>query len=597
MVGLLLNLHLNKKLSENGSENFYHKDVLKILQNVMLPGVYDHDEAGFSKEIIQKNLVYIPGERIRKLNPLLELIFIEGVNATSFLPYLIKVFEKFAEFNAPSGFSQLETEATGRIISQLKRFSDILETTQVVYNFRSLIRLINKFLQSISIPFTGEPLAGLQIMGILETRTLDFENLIILSMNEGIFPKSGNVPSMIPYSLRKGFGMPTIEHQDSIYAYYFYRLLHRAKHVYLIYSSSANDMQAAEPSRFIRQLMIENCFRTRFRKIVYNVFPIEQRNVEIKKTKEIRDLLVNKYASGSQRILTPSAINMYLNCSLRFYFRYVSEIEEPENIFESIEANTLGNILHKAMELLYLPFVGTEVSQEELFRLQKDNDTIKLAVDEAFWHAFFKEEKKFPGKDAVNLSGKNILIREVIISYVKSILEQDRKKTPFIVKALESNQYIEIEPEKSLKIKIGGIIDRIDEIENQLRIIDYKTGSYKGTIDSIEYLFGNEPAKRSDAVFQVLLYSMIVAEKNKGVPVIPELYFVRTMREENYSPAPVIKENKIHKKLEHFSQVESFYKSTIKQVLSQMFSVEGYFSQTEEIKNCSYCPYRQICAR
>lgn len=594
----LIELHQNKRISSKQIESFYHSEVIQILQ-FGLDSSNNLASKELSDKILKQNLVYIPQIELTALKGLLGEIFTANIGPANFVEYLIKVItlapKQFIIEN--KNIYAIEKEACFRIITQLTRISDILKTTQVQFNFTSLTRLLSKILEGASIPFTGEPLLGMQVMGVLETRNIDFENLVILSMNEGVFPKSGHVPSFVPYSLRKGFDMPTVEHQDAIFAYYFYRLLQRSKNVVLVYSSSVSDMKSGDPSRFIHQLQYEDNFKVEKKTISYDVGAISQRSIGIPKSTESSSALANTYSGENKRALSPSAINTYLNCQTRFYYRYVAGIKEHDSVSEEVEANTLGSILHKTIEELYKSYEKQIVSRELIETILKDKKLIKAKLIEAYWTEFLSPNKPFPGVEDVELYGKNIIIKEVITKYVVAILEHDKRIAPFTLTGLEQQYYSSFTTNKGVKISVGGIIDRIDELNGQTRIIDYKTGKLKDSFPSIENLFNGDASKRNDAVFQTLLYSLVLAKQTGTKDIQPGLYFVRNIRKEDYSSKISLGEWSKKKPVNSLSEVIEEFEPLLTETLNNIFASEGFFTQTEDETYCGYCPYKDICGK
>ncbi len=283
-------------------------------------------------------------------------------------------------------------------------------------------------------PFSGEPLVGMQIMGILETRTLDFENLIVMSMNEGKLPKSGHVPSFIPFALREGFGLPTIRHQDAIYAYYFYRLLHRTKKLIMVYNTKADGLQKGEQSRYLLQLLYNENIIIKQLNIGYKIVPQKPGSILGSHSSEV-DQKLNKYRSPEGKtVLSPSAINTYLKCKLRFFYKYIEDIEEPKKVEDQIEANVFGSILHNTMATLYGSFIDLTVEKKQIEEIRKNDSVISMALNNAFGEEYF-HRKEINESD---FHGRNIIIRKVIEQYINGILKYDAENGPFRIKSLES---------------------------------------------------------------------------------------------------------------------------------------------------------------
>jgi RecB family exonuclease len=598
LISVLIDLHQNKKTTSNGQELFYHTDVKRFLQHGLFSAQDKHLTNAFLEEIIKSNEIYIDFEKRAKESIPLNFAFQKGINSTSFISYLLKVLDGLNNLVKSEALQLKDTEleAMARVIGQLRRMSDILSESKVGYSFKSLLRLIEKLLQSTTLPFTGEPLSGLQVMGILETRMLDFENLVILSMNEGIFPKPGNVPTFIPYTLRKAFDMPTIEHQDAIFAYYFYRLLQRAKNVVLVYSSSTSDNKSGEPSRFIRQLEYNDTFHKQRLTLTYSVFPNTTSRLVAKKDEISRNYLLNRYSGESPKAFSPSAINTYLNCQLRFYLRYIANIPEPESVLEEIESNVLGSILHRSMELLYKPFENKVVNTNEIEKLLHDSAKQEIAINKAFYEEYFAPGKEYCGSEAIEYTGKNLIVKEVIYQYIKQIIRFDLKQAPLRISGLEKKYVHTFNLTDGAPILIGGIIDRIENNQVVTRIIDYKTGKVKNSFATVEELFTAEADKRNEAAFQTLLYSMVVA-KNTGITAIqPNLYFVREMNLNSFQ-SELFTGDKKDIKIDSTEPFLAEFESLVKQTLESIFSNSGEFQQTTSEKICQNCPYKDICQK
>lgn len=597
LAGILLDLQVNKRVLKDGRIQFYHKDVNRILQNGLIGSTNNNATEKLIEDIKKLNLVYVDSTLLEFNSDLLSAIFSPTIKADNFVGYLISILEKIpAILTDHDNQAQLiEGEAAFRIVTRLQRIKDILLETKIEYSFKSLVRLVGKILQGATVPFSGEPLSGMQIMGILETRILDFDNLIILSMNEGIFPKSGHVPSFIPYNLRKGFGLPTVEHQDAIFAYYFYRLIQRTKNVTLVYTSSVQDSKSGEPSRFIQQLTYEQEFNVDHQTIAYRIHPLKTKKVEVLKSADTRKVLLDKYTGDRAQLLSPSAINSYLNCQLKFYYRYIAGLKEPESVLEEVEANTLGSILHKAMEILYTLPAKKIIDKNDLTSILNNKDVINEAVLNAFWSEYLAPDKEFPGVNKVSITGKNILVKEVISKYIVSIINFDLKNTPFEILALEGKYNKEFKLLNDTRINTGGIIDRLDKFDGKVRVLDYKTGKLKNSFFNIEELFHGDSTQRNDAAFQTLLYALVVSSSHPEDIIEPGLYFVRNMRDKNYNYQLNMKQSK--RKLNTISEVKEEFEQHLIGILNDIFSSEGRYVQTEDDKHCAYCAYKNLCAR
>lgn len=492
---------------------FYFRDVLPVLNHRYILSTSPEIISSLVKEITENNNIYISHTELGK-TPLLEILFTPVTGVEAFSDYLIKVLEELnkvmsalsdeEEEDAPQRTNDLEQEFIFHYFTTVNRMKEVMKDARIEMKIDTFFRLLKRVTDTITIPFHGEPLSGLQIMGVLETRALDFDRLIILSMNEGIFPQRKAANSFIPYNLRRGFGLPTYEHQDSVWAYHFYRLIERASHVSLLYDTRSNGLQTGEVSRFVHQLHYHYEVPMRDKLVVYNVSSSKTPPLAVPKREDIMRRL-DAYRKGGSKAISASAINTYLDCPLKFYFSVVEGIREEEEVSETIESDVFGSILHKVMEELYKPFQGKMVTVDLLKAIRKDTALLTGAIARAFASEFFKTEV------VRSLTGQNYLIGEMIRKYVEKILERDGKLTPFVY--IESERKINglISLSDYSEIRLKGFIDRVDEVRDAIRIIDYKSGSGTTTFSSIESLFNKEEKDRAKAVMQVFMYCWMYA--------------------------------------------------------------------------------------
>ena len=370
----------------------------------------------------------------------------------------------------------------------------------IIVNFTILVSLFKEFLSNELLSFTGEPLNGLQVMGMLESRSLDYETVIVTSMNEGVLPKGKSMNTFIPFDLRKAFNLPTYSEKDAIYAYHFYRLIQRAKNVYLTYNTDNEGVGGGEPSRFLRQLMLYQQSKHKINKQIVTSNVILQRSslLNIKKTPEILSKLKNLMLSG----LSPTAITTYIKNPIDFYHKYVLDIKETENVEEVIQTRTLGTILHKILEELYKPFENKNIELSDIIDMKaKIDQMIHLQFKLAFMSIDIKK-------------GKNLLIYKVVRRYLDRFLciEEGilRNNSNLIIKAIEKKIKIEINiPEVDYPVVLKGTVDRIDLLNNQLRVIDYKSGKVTKTELTIYDLEELTSESQFYKIIQVLLYAYL----------------------------------------------------------------------------------------
>lgn len=581
---------------------FYFRDVLPVLNHRYILSTSSEIISSLVKEITENNKIYISHTELGK-TPLLEILFTPVTGVEAFSDYLIKVLEELnkvmsalsdeEEEDAPQRTNDLEQEFIFHYFTTVNRMKEVMKDARIEMKIDTFFRLLKRVTDTITIPFHGEPLSGLQIMGVLETRALDFDRLIILSMNEGIFPQRKAANSFIPYNLRRGFGLPTYEHQDSVWAYHFYRLIERASHVSLLYDTRSNGLQTGEVSRFVHQLHYHYEVPMRDKLVVYNVSSSETPPLAVPKREDIMRRL-DAYRKGGSKAISASAINTYLDCPLKFYFSVVEGIREEEEVSETIESDVFGSILHKVMEELYKPFQGKMVTVDLLKAIRKDTALLTGAIARAFASEFFKTEV------VRSLTGQNYLIGEMIRKYVEKILERDGKLTPFVY--IESERKINglISLSDHSEIRLKGFIDRVDEVLDAIRIIDYKSGSGTTTFSSIESLFNKEEKDRAKAVMQVFMYCWMYAHftENKGKTIQPGIYYVRSLFSDPFDPSVYHRiERGKSEKVEDFSGYAQAFEEGLRGCLDEIFNPEIPFTQTPTGKACSYCPFKGICGK
>ena len=581
---------------------FYFRDVLPVLNHRYILSTSPEIISSLVKEITENNKIYISHTELEK-TPLLEILFTPVTGVEAFSDYLIKVLEELnkvmsalsdeEEEDAPQRTNDLEQEFIFHYFTTVNRMKEVMKDARIEMKIDTFFRLLKRVTDTITIPFHGEPLSGLQIMGVLETRALDFDRLIILSMNEGIFPQRKAANSFIPYNLRRGFGLPTYEHQDSVWAYHFYRLIERASHVSLLYDTRSNGLQTGEVSRFVHQLHYHYEVPMRDKLVVYNVSSSKTPPLAVPKREDIMRRL-DAYRKGGSKAISASAINTYLDCPLKFYFSVVEGIREEEEVSETIESDVFGSILHKVMEELYKPFQGKMVTVDLLKAIRKDTALLTGVIARAFASEFFKTEV------VRSLTGQNYLIGEMIRKYVEKILERDGKLTPFVY--IESERKINglISLSDHSEIRLKGFIDRVDEVLDAIRIIDYKSGSGTTTFSSIESLFNKEEKDRAKAVMQVFMYCWMYAHftENKGKTIQPGIYYVRSLFSDPFDPSVYHRiERGKSEKVEDFSGYAQAFEEGLRGCLDEIFNPEIPFTQTPTGKACSYCPFKGICGK
>ena len=492
-------------------------------------------------------------------------------------------------------------ESLFRAYTLVNRLNALIESGDLQVTDTTLQRLVNQLIQQTTIPFHGEPAEGLQVMGVLETRNLDFEHVLLLSCNEGNMPKGVNDSSFIPHSIRQAYELTTVENKVSIYAYYFHRLLQRAKDVTILWNNATEDGQRGEMSRFMLQLLVESRQHITQHTLQSGKSIARYTPAPIEKTPHVLDLL-NQQFIGPDALLSPSAINKYMRCQLQFYYRYIAGIKEPDEPADEQELDNriFGNIFHQAADTLYhqLP---KHVTREALDQLLKSKIAIGKAVDDAF-------HEELPH---ALIGGLHLINREVIIRYLRQLIEIDKALAPFDILGLECDVYRELavsdgQSAGSLQLRLGGRIDRLDQMsDGRIRVVDYKTSSKKiKYLNSVEDIF--DPAKihdHSDYYLQTFTYADIVSRQQADIlhlpsdvthhAVSPALLFIQHASAKDYDPTLCFGKVKILDIREHSDR----FCELLENKVNEIFMKNIPFTPTTDLKICQTCPYLQMCRR
>lgn len=497
-------------------------------------------------------------------------------------------------------FNQLYRESLFKAYTTINRFRTLIEEDELTVQSETFRRLLVKVLSATNIPFHGEPAIGMQVMGVLETRNLDFRHLILLSVNEGQLPKSGGDSSFIPYNLRKAFGMTTIEHKIAVYAYYFYRLLQRAERITLMYNTSSDGLNRGEWSRFMLQFLIEWPHPITRQFLEAGQSPQGTSPITVEKTPDVMRRMQSLFdvRANPKAKFSPSALNYYLDCPLKFYYRYVAGLSAPDEVSAEIDSATFGSIFHYAAEHIYkdLTTHGKVINKEALETLLRNEVKLQDYVDTAFKKLFFN----VPQNEKPEYNGVQLINSAVIARYLKQLLQNDLRYAPFtfIASEMEVDEPIDIQtPKGVIKSRIGGIIDRMDSKDGTLRIVDYKTGGDADTPPHVESLFIPDK-KRSNYVFQTFLYAAIMCRKQPTMKIAPALLYIHRAATETYSPVIQMGEPRKPKEaVEDFSKYEKEYRERLQGLLEEIFNPEKSFAQTEIIEKCTYCDFKALCKR
>jgi hypothetical protein len=589
--------------STNYHSHIFH--VSEIISTIKHPFVFNIDVAKSSELVnsLHKNQSSTTSIDELIISDLHRFIFCKTEKPRELSIQLIKIVDYLHQFYSEViiNFDKNELEFLSQIWRILCDFEKTINLLNQEISIQLYVRLLKKILQNSAIPFQGEQFTKLQIMGMLETRLLDFKKVIMLSATEESLSGKASQSSFIPYNLRLGYGLPTIEQLDAINTYYFYRLIQRAETVDFIYYSCSQGQQAVEMSRYLFQLKHIDTLKITENNYVINTGVEKPKEITIHKNEQVLNVL-KKYVTRDSEIksdsgsyLSPSAIITYRNCSLKFYFRYVLGLKEVKQLNDEIDAADFGSVLHLAMEKIYSPYIGVESTASDANKLVENEALIHEIVCDSYGELIKSEILK---PDSEN--GKRDLVIETIKKYVKQIVLSEVAKAPLKIISLENEYFkkytIKVCHEMT-EIRIGGKIDRLDKVNSGLRIIDYKTGEEEMVIKNFSTLFDCETILKEKAALQLLIYSDIVSEYYSDV-VYPEIYLIKDVFGQNVdSKIYVINENSEMVVLSNISAESFGFKESFKKMLEEIFDPQVPFQQTCYDEVCEYCEFSSVCNR
>ncbi|HDS07348.1 MAG TPA: PD-(D/E)XK nuclease family protein [Bacteroides sp.] len=591
----LITLQNNIRKGKEGADLFYHRDVTSILAHPCMHLANDEAISGMLGKIAGRNMMYVSetlftGELERK-------IFRRMGEGPGFIDYFRQIYQHLLDLQTDREdrmHRDLDREFIFQVLVHLNKLERLMLTRQDL-SVNTLIRLFRKILASLRVPFEGEPLAGLQVMGILETRLLDFRHVILLSMNEEVMPRTRYGHSFIPYALRAAYGMPVREEMDAIYAYYFYRLIQRAGKVDLLFNSKTEGVRSGEMSRYLTQLKYERGI------------PVTRPGLELR-AQVTRPLTIDHsdsvngllaaYLEGSEqgKYLSPSAVNTYLDCPLKFYLRYLRGIGGPEEVQEEVDAAGFGTVVHDSIHRLYQVFSGNgkgTIGAGDLLSLLNSDKPARI-LEEAFIAHHFRGDPK------ARIEGRNIITFRVMLKYLGKILETDRAIAPLQLVSSEKKYHRVLAIRaggNDLRVLLGGKIDRVDRVSDALRVIDYKTGLAKQNFPHLEGLFDPESPSRNSAALQVLFYAWMVSGQHPGERITPGIYVMRELYADDFDPRLILGSHSAAASVDDFSVLEEEFVARLTTVLERIFSPGIPFHQTDNETHCRNCDFSRLCSR
>lgn len=598
LVKMLLTLQQNSG-ETSGEAHFRYNDVINVLRHQLIKELFRDDFSGImSEKVMLSAPVRVPASLLKKSGDA-EILFRRASGPSGLTRYLKTVLgwlpqtDKDEEEGRSDSVTdiQVRNEFIYRIMLAVNRIEQLLKDPAISFTTDTFIRLMDRILRASSVPFSGEPLSGIQIMGLLETRTLDFRNLIMLSVNDGVLPAISTGSSFIPANIRIAFGLPDISHQESVFAYHFYRLLQRSENVTFIYNSNSEGIRTGEISRFLLRMKYSGALDPGFQTPGFEIRTNRPLEGKVERTEVHQEILDRQFCGEERGRLSPTAINMWLSCTMKFYYRYVNKLKEPAKASAEIDPAMMGNLLHEVMKRIYAGFAEELISREQIDRVIKDSENIVTLIRET--------TSGVAGRNFSMKSDGSILITcDILREYVNRILDCDRGLAPFRICGLEVPYDFEIPLlTDARRVRAGGFVDRIDEVKGSRRIVDYKTGKASERISSVSELFRKERTSDYDAWLQTLFYCQAVYKKNQPVTVRPSVYRIRELKE-GYDDRLVIRQGREEGFfVDDYLQVREDFLGSLHEAVTLIMNQGEPFVMTEDRTKCRTCPYAVLCMR
>lgn len=555
LLGLLRML-----LQRQTEAGYYHQDVVNLLNHRFVRKYAMEESRALLQQIEQQNLIYVP-EQVIPEHPLLDSLFRSPKQQTQTLDYVRDILRQVSDD---------PTEELYTIHTALNQIEQTLRQYPVAVEAQELFVLMEMLLDDRTIPYAGEPLEGLQIMGVLETRALDFDRLIITGFNDTLYPGSSTGHSFIPYTLRRGFGLPTPERQDAIFAYNFYRMLSYAREVVFICNSDTENV--GEPSRYLSQLRYQYGMTIRHEIVQPDSSTTIREPLAIRKGEHVLEQLNAYFDPKGRRGLSASAIKDYLKCPAKFYWQYIARLKAPKEVTEETDNRQLGTCFHEILEHLYQPLQGKMVERTDIEHM--------LAQLDAEWGTM-PETREIQDDE---------LAMTVLRRYIDLQLERDKGLTPFRYLRAEMHCEGVLQLEDGRQIKLTGNIDRVEEKDGVIRLADYKTGKAKPVIGKEENLFTTDSNYMRDAAMQTIFYSLLYPNP-EGRPIAPQIYGLRLGS--NESTAVRMKEEDDQLNLE---ALKDTFTDNVRRIATEILNPElAFTSEYEPERKCTYCDFCALC--
>lgn len=592
-VERLLELQAHRRRRGEGW-TFYHTDVTGLLSHPYVAGCDVELTRRLEEEIVQERRIAVDGAWLGR-NELLRTIFAPAADWRALAVWLSAVVAAVARQPYEGDDAWQRVEFLAVIAEELERLRNSLDECAIDPTPEIFASLLRRHLQTLRIPYEGEPLEGVQVMGILETRNLDFENVVILSMTDDNFPGNHMAQSsFIPYNLRAAYALPTPEHHEGVYAYYFYRLIQRASRVWMLYCAHADDKSTGEPSRYIRQIEYESGFPLRRIEVGVDVNLAGSTPIEVAKDEGVMRRLLRFTDPGSDASLSPTAFFRYVACPLRFYFHSVARLDSDDEISEEVDAPMFGTILHAAVQRLYARIEGEAHPGGTLRALVRTGE-VPAAVEAAINEHYLRD----PKATTADYTGNLLLVKDIVTRYLRGgVIAYDAAHDGFTVVGLERRVgcgFAFGSAGRQLTMRFSGIADRIDRLDDgSLRVVDYKTGAAHLEFDGLEKLFRGEGRQRLSNILQTLLYALML-RRTEGCDAVPALYYVRAMNRPDYSPQLIDRE--LGLRGAPYSHYAARFEELVGETLGELYDLAVPFRQCADADTCAFCDFNVICRR
>lgn len=605
LIGLLVSMHL-RATEMRGEWCYFYDDVRNVITHPLLTAIYPAECKALTRMFMTRRIYMLQASEAIEAAPGLSFIFAPVSNPDSLeevYGYFHTLLVTLRDALAGDEVRRVETFFINAYLDALDELRDAASKWSIELSDSTFIQLLQKAISGASVSFTGEPLRGLQIMGVLETRALDFNNLIILSMNERIFPRKHYTRSFIPDSLRQSYGMATTDFQESIYAYYFYRLISRAERVTIYYDSRNGPTYTSEMSRYITQLLYlhPECHITHTLGS-YEINPSETPVISIPRTPEIKERLLT-YCTPGGKPLSASSINDYINCPLQFYLKNLCGLNTDDEAPDYMDSATYGSIVHTVAQRVYLDLRGNAPSVKITAEMLDNIINSPTLLDRLITATVNELFNRRPKDDLTSLTGEAKVMGNIIKYFLTRMFELEKKHAPFDFIDAEHLITGTMRLAPDLTINIKQYLDRVDRVfttnhygdltKGTIRIIDYKTGVDNIEFKSLDDLFEPTARNRRKAILQLMFYSRAYAEKFRyDGPVQPFIYRMRTIYSDGLNPLKYC-----GKPFEDYHEIIDGYMERLEALVREMLLSDRPFTQAEKEESCTFCLFKTLCRR